>query len=230
MQLKLSRSQRQGGILSKSAIFCLDARAQLTAREVTEVSRYKLGSQVIYNSEAAKRQLTKSEAVADGSFTGSLKQMGYAALAAMNLNITIDSLQRGQHIECKDLNELLGAEDAIMAACERLKGFLETASTFDGREMVIDLSTGTPALASAPALPVSRSSGTLEPPPDAIVMNQSAAAMTMDATALDYGEVAAAGPDVFQNLLDWINRRSIMEKLLLLVGLVGSVYYLFHHL
>ena len=50
----------------------------------------------------------------DGSAKGLLKGLGSLVLAKMNLNITIASLQQGQHIECKDLGELLECEEAIM--------------------------------------------------------------------------------------------------------------------
>ena len=56
----------------------------------------------------------------------------------MNLNITINELERGKHVECKDMDELIGAEDAVINACENLKGYLARAATFDGREILID--------------------------------------------------------------------------------------------
>ena len=60
------------------------------------------------------------------------------ALSRMNLNITIASLQKGVHIECKDLNELLEAEEAVLAACKNLSQFLKAASTFDGRVEIVE--------------------------------------------------------------------------------------------
>lgn len=68
------------------------------------------------------------------------------AMAALKLNITIGSLQKGQHVECKSLDELLAAEDAILTACKNLKAFLETAATFDGREVLIDFDTAEPVI------------------------------------------------------------------------------------
>jgi hypothetical protein len=44
----------------------------------------------------------------------------------------------GQHIECKDLDELLGAEEAIREACKALKVYLTVAESFDGREEVVE--------------------------------------------------------------------------------------------
>lgn len=139
MQLRLKRSQRDGGVISKNVIFCLDAQAAFTREEDENIRRYKLHSQCIYNSEASKRLLDRGDAaMADGSVRGSLRGLAFTALAAMRLNITVNSLARGQHIECKSLDELLGAEDAIHEACRNLKVYLDTAATFDGREVVVD--------------------------------------------------------------------------------------------
>lgn len=152
MQLKLQRSQREGGVMSKSVIFCLDARVEFTPAEQQSITKYKLHKQVIYNSEASRRALDGGAARVDGSTVGHLKSLAFTALAAMNLNISIESLQRGQHVECKSMDELLGAEEAIMDACRNLRGYLDTAATFDGREVLISFNTDEPeVLKSAPA-------------------------------------------------------------------------------
>lgn len=152
MQLKLQRSQREGGVMSKNVIFCLDARVEFTPGEEQSITRYKLQKQVIYNSEASKRALDRGAAGTDGSTVGHLKSIAFSALAAMNLNISIESLQRGQHVECKTMDELLGAEGAIMDACRNLRGYLDTAATFDGREVLVDFSAAEPTvIASSPA-------------------------------------------------------------------------------
>jgi hypothetical protein len=46
---------------------------------------------------------------------------------------------KGVHIECKSMDELLGAEHAIVEAAQNLKAHLQTAVTFDGREAIIEL-------------------------------------------------------------------------------------------
>jgi hypothetical protein len=168
MQLKLTRSQREGGVVSKSVIFCLDARIQLTPEEQANVNRYKLGGQVIYNSEASKRHLAKSEAAqGTGTAGGIAKSFVSLAMAALNLNITINGLQRGQHIECKSLDELLGAEEALMEACQNLRAYLDTAASFDGREVLVDFSGKEPAVVSTapPPMLAAPSPQTASPPP-----------------------------------------------------------------
>jgi hypothetical protein len=152
MQLKLRRSQRSGGMLGGKVIFSLDARVDLTADEQGLIKKYALGKTVVYDSEARK----KHQEAAYGHFTDAAGTAGYtasaalrglwknargaasAAMMALSLRMTVDGLTSGQHIECKDLDELLGAEAAILSACQSLKAYLDTAQTFDGREEVVE--------------------------------------------------------------------------------------------
>jgi hypothetical protein len=142
MQLKIQRSQRMGGVVGGTVVFCVDALAEYTRPEADNVQKYKLGKQVIYNSRAAKRHLERSRDRTDGSATGYLKGAFSLAMAALSLNISIDSLGRGQHIECKDLEELLEAEDALMTACRTLTRYLAIAETFNGSIALIDFADG----------------------------------------------------------------------------------------
>ncbi|WP_428150931.1 hypothetical protein [Brevundimonas sp.] len=171
MQLKILRSQKQGGIVSKNVLFCLDARVAFSADESANVRRYKLADQMIYSSAAAQAAAAGSLAagqnargrgiptdVDDLMFSAAsimgngLKAAALGALSKMKLSITIASLERGHHIECKSLDELLGAEEAIMDACRSLRGYLDTAATFDGREVLIDFTAELPTVvASSPA-------------------------------------------------------------------------------
>ena len=130
-------------------LFCLDARAEFTGEERSNIDKYKLGGMCIYNSEAAKKHVEAAAGhMMTGSVTGSLKAIGSYALAALNLNITINDLERGKHVECKDMDELLGAENAVITACENLKAYLAAAATFDGREVLIDFSNAEPKVAA----------------------------------------------------------------------------------
>lgn len=139
MQLKLKRSQRSGGFTGGKVYFALDARADLSEEEAYNVKKYKLGSEVIYNSEASRKHLEAGIAsLGSGSLGGTLKSAVSMAMARLSLNITVDSLVKGHHIECKDLDELLGAEEAIMQACENIRTYLTLAATFDGSETVLE--------------------------------------------------------------------------------------------
>jgi hypothetical protein len=157
MQLKIQRSQRQSGVVSKAVMFCVDARVFLSAEEQANVTHYKLGNQIIYSSEAAKQHAASFEAhqkVAEitRSYMHLAKGFLHAVKSRLALKITIDSLQRGQHIECKDLDEVIDAEEALKQACQNLKGYLETAATFDGGAVVIDYSKDEPEIVSQPVL------------------------------------------------------------------------------
>ena len=150
MQLKIQRSQRTGGLTGSTVFFNLDVRAEYLPEEQENIRKYKLGSQVIYNSRAAKKHLDVVQSQMDRTRTnrGSDVAAGLAhgvfslAMAKMSLNISIASLGRGHHIECKDLDELLEAEDAVRTACKNLTRYLDVAATFDGSEMVIEYEGG----------------------------------------------------------------------------------------
>jgi hypothetical protein len=146
MQLKLKRSQRAGGMLGGTVIFVLDARADLNEDERGHVKKYNLGKSIVYDSEARKKHGeavgSHVEASRGVSTTKGLYRIARAsvsaAMAVLSLRITIDSLVNGQHVECKSLDELIGAQNAILEACESLKSYLDLAQTFDGREEIFE--------------------------------------------------------------------------------------------
>ncbi len=138
MKLILKRTQRSAGMLGNKVAFGLNARIDLTAEERSNISKYRLGSEIVYSSEALRKHVDTMQASAAGE-KGLLR--GFAAMAASTLALkcTIDSLAAGQYIECKDLPELLAAEEAVRTGCQTIKGYLETAATFDGREEVVEI-------------------------------------------------------------------------------------------
>ena len=149
MQLKIKRSQRQGGMLGGKLLWGIDARIQLSAEESQLVDKYGLGNLSVYDSEARKKQ---SQAAMNNFDTAANTNSGLgrqfaglaigavrASMAAFTLRVTINSLVSGQRVECKDLDEALGAEAAIREACQTVKSYLETAKSFDGREEVIEI-------------------------------------------------------------------------------------------
>ena len=139
MQLKLRRSQRTAGITGSKVVYMLDARAELTPEERALVNKHGLGKLAIYDSEARKKQgQAAGERLSGGGLIGTARGLASVAMAAMALQITIDSLTNGHHIECKTMDELLGAESAIREGCENLRTYLNIAVTFDGREEIIE--------------------------------------------------------------------------------------------
>jgi hypothetical protein len=149
MQLKLKRSQRAGGMMGGKVLFGLDARAELTSDERSLVQKYSLGKIVVFDSEARKKHANNAYGNFDDAANTSAASAGRglwknargiasAAMMALSLRVTVDGLISGQHIECKELDELLGAEAAILDACKSLKTYLDTSQTFDGREEVVE--------------------------------------------------------------------------------------------
>jgi hypothetical protein len=146
MNLKLRRSQRSAGMMGGKVLFALDARVDLSAEERSLVDKYALGKMVVYDSEARKKytesmqgHLSDAQSSSGGrSIWKTTRGLASLAMAALALRVTVKSLMDGEHVECKDLDELLGAEAAIAEACKNLKAYLETALTFDGREEVLE--------------------------------------------------------------------------------------------
>ncbi|MDE2492265.1 MAG: hypothetical protein KGL97_00035, partial [Alphaproteobacteria bacterium] len=145
MQLKIQRSQRASGALGNTAVFCLDVQADYSAAELDSIRKYQLGPEVVYNSETARRYLAKADSDLDRTQPNSARDRMaalargalYLWMAKINLNITVASLGKGHHIECRDLEELLMAEDTVRFACKNVTRYLEIAATFDGRATVI---------------------------------------------------------------------------------------------
>ncbi len=150
MQLKIQRSQRTGGFTGSTVFFCLDVRAEYAPEEQDNVRKYKLGGQLVYASKGAQKHYDKARTHAARGDSDSFKDMASGtagmlfslALARLNLNITIASLGRGHHVECKDLAELIEAENTVREACRAVTRFLAAAATFDGSETVIEYHEG----------------------------------------------------------------------------------------
>ena len=131
MKLILQRSQKSGMMGVGKITFGLDARAQLTGEEAGYVKTYKMGKEVLYH---------KAKISADAQMSD--RFLGFAGLAAtfaaraLDLTITVDSLVKGQHIDCKDIIEMRAAEEQLKEACGVFKEVLESAAHFEGEEVI----------------------------------------------------------------------------------------------
>jgi hypothetical protein len=144
--LKLRRSQRTTALAGKP-VFILDARVDVPPQSRALIAKYRLGAMVVYDSTARKQKAEAAYAHfteasmpvgAGRSLWKNARGLASATMMALSLRVTVDKLISGQHIECKDLDELLGAEAAVIEACKNLRGFLDTAATFDGREELLE--------------------------------------------------------------------------------------------
>lgn len=123
MELLVRRGQKSG-MLSSKITFTLDAKARLTEAEAEHVLKYKMSDTLLYQ---------ESEIVDPGS--GLLGLASRAAFTALNTKVTVGTLMRGIHLECKDVVELLGVEERLVEASELFKQVLDAASTFGGEEV-----------------------------------------------------------------------------------------------
>ncbi len=123
MHLLLRRDQRSTMLGNVS--FILEVRADITQEERAHISKYKLGSSLLY---------TKSELVDRGS--GLLGLASRLAFKAMNISVSVDDLAGGKRIECKDILEMLAVEGQIREAAITFKQVLDAAAHFGGEEVI----------------------------------------------------------------------------------------------
>jgi hypothetical protein len=152
--LRLKRSQKSR---FRRIIYMLDARIDVSAEIRSLIDKHKLGNRVIYESEARQRhaanvrdRLDQSRAATSffappreqvTDFGRSLWQLAKAgvnaARASFALQVTVSSLMAGVHVECKSMDELLDAENAIRAAKGNLEGYIDEIRKFDGTEEIV---------------------------------------------------------------------------------------------
>jgi hypothetical protein len=243
MQLKVQRSQRTGGLTGKTVFFALDVRADYSRPEQDNINKYKLGKEVIYNSAASKKHLDKADAHNDGTVTGYAKGFVSLAMAKMNLNITIDGLGSGQHVECKDLSELLEAEETVLLACKNVKQFLDTAATFDGRTVLIDFDEGEMIAHQSRGVPdLARHAPTMLPAPAlaapaSTVLEQSGPVSTPEAVPrpAEYAPMQTMRSEPANDFVPLLDRLTEQQKAMLIkvgigAGVVLVLYLLIHAL
>ncbi len=124
----------------------LDARIDVSAEIRDLIEKHKLGPRVIYESDARQRHAattrdhleeTRSR-VSLGRMVSLVAKASVSRVrAALALQITVSSLMVGVHVECKSMEELLEAEDAIRSAKGTLEGYIYQISKFDGTEEII---------------------------------------------------------------------------------------------
>ena len=156
--IRLRRSQRSTKFAG-TVLFALDARMEVPAEQRSLITKYKLGDALVYDSADRERYTESANAHVESTRDNpsllaspkdqllgvgkTLYRLGRASVSAaragLSLRVTIWSLLAGVHVECKSMQELLEAENAIVSAAQNLKSYLETATTFDGREEIIEL-------------------------------------------------------------------------------------------
>ena len=131
MRLRLRRSQRTAGLMSKTTVFSLEARVDITDEEQQHIQKYKMGQEVLYSKERVSPDRSGETSI--GAFARNI------AAAATALTVRIDDLIKGTKVECKDILEMMAVEEQIVSACKTFQSVLANMAYFDGEE-VIELS------------------------------------------------------------------------------------------
>lgn len=123
MKLLLRRNQKTG-MLGK-IIFIIAVRAELSDEEKADIKKYKLGDTMLYE---------RSKITDPGS--GLLGMASRLAFRMINLSISVNDLEKGKEVECKDVVEMLAVEEQIKEAAHTFRTVLGAASTFGGEEII----------------------------------------------------------------------------------------------
>ena len=125
MKLLLRRDQKSGMMGMGKVAFTLDVRADLSAEELANIKKYKLGDTMLYQSH-----------VMTDRGSGLIGLASRLAWKAVTLNVSVDDLTRGKRIEIKDIVEMLAIEEQIREAARTFAAVLAAAATFGGEEVV----------------------------------------------------------------------------------------------
>lgn len=125
MKILLRRQQEGRGLMSTTIYFMLHVRADLTPEEKAAVKKYKLGKELLYERNKVSDP--------DASFIGIAAHL---AKRAMNLTISVNDLEVGRRIDCKDIIEMLAVETQVMEAVQMFKKILDACRNFEGEEVL----------------------------------------------------------------------------------------------
>lgn len=106
--MKLNITRGQAGKLFGGVKFQLEAKVELTDREMDLVKKYKMNDEILLRTEA--------------SIFG--KTIGLAH--------TIGSLTSGSSFKCENVAEIISMEESLKSACGAFKKYLEVAESFGG--------------------------------------------------------------------------------------------------
>lgn len=126
MELLLSKSQKSS--MMGNVSFVLNIRTKLNDEEQALVKKYKMGTEIVYE----KLPIT-SMVGSMGAFTGALAAI---TAKALKLVFTVNDLVKGRTVECKDILDMIAAEEQIRGAADNFYALLVASKTFEGEEVV----------------------------------------------------------------------------------------------
>ncbi len=124
MNLLLRRSERSSAF--GNPIYILDVRAELSAEEKGWIDKFRFGPSLLYT--------RKGKPAVDA-----MSVTGVGALLfhfATDMTVSVNDLRNGKRIECKDIMEMLAAEEQIKEAAKNFGGVLRAAAQFGGEEVI----------------------------------------------------------------------------------------------
>ena len=136
MKLKLRRSQKTG--LTGSVTFKLFFIVDLAEQEAAALKKYKLGKDIVYETP---KGAAATEGLRMAASMGSLGGVGRGlastiAAKAFGQILTVNDMVSGKEIACKDIGEMIAAEEQIKDACASLARILYMCRHFDGEEVI----------------------------------------------------------------------------------------------
>ena len=129
MKLKLRRSQQSS--MTGTMKFSLHAIVELDAEDEAALKKYKFGKTTVYESPkgaAATDLLRSSRGIAGITAT--------IAAKALNQILSVNDLVKGKEITCKDISEMIAAEEQIREGCHTLARILSVCQHFEGEEII----------------------------------------------------------------------------------------------
>lgn len=136
MKLKLRRSQQSG--MTGKVSFKLFFIVELDDDEQAALDKYRFGKHVVYETPkgAAASEGLKA-AVAAGGLGGMGRGLASTIAAkAFNQILTVNDMVNGKEIVCKDIDEMIAAEEQIKDACQSLSRILYMCRHFEGEEVI----------------------------------------------------------------------------------------------
>ena len=130
MKLKLRRSQQSG--ITGTVKFTLNVIVDLDADEQLALKKYKFGKSIVYESPkgAAATEMFRATG---GSFKSSIATI---AAKAMSQLLSVNDLVNGKEITCKDISEMIAAEEQVIVGCNGLARILYVCQHFEGEEII----------------------------------------------------------------------------------------------
>jgi hypothetical protein len=106
-------------------IFILDARAEFTPEERSNIRRYRLGKTLLYQ----RYQMPDP-------VSGWLGIAQRLLFKMRNIEVTVASLVNGTHLEFKDIHEMLAVEEHLTEVSRNFKDVLDAASGYSGENLI----------------------------------------------------------------------------------------------